>query len=290
MLIGMNTYHITDRYGRFESGKLEYGCLVFSVKDIISQDFTQVEILMDVYCEHPETLSRDNIIELREIAKRKKVQYSAHLPYKYIDLASLNERVRSASVQSILETIEKADEIGIDKLVLHPVGAEVKPLDTFWYPATQEVKLLIIHDMLAQLRISLKQILNKVSARRLCLENLPSIDFSHFLPLIEEFNLNVCVDVGHCVLRDIDPVIFIREHADRIGVVHLHDVVDYRDNPKIGQFLDHEPVGTGIVDVQGILQVCREINFNGPIVLEHLEEAKARNSAIFMKKKLAGFE
>jgi sugar phosphate isomerase/epimerase len=284
MQFGLNTYHITDRYGWYESGEKNSRSLVYSTKDIIKQGFRHVELLLDVGSKDTEVLNAEVIERLHEFTVVDHIGFSAHLPYKYVDIGSLNEAIRKTSVELILTAIKIANQIGIDRLVLHPVGAESKPFDLSFYPASKNVKEKIINEMVDQIRLSLREIVGAIDSHRLCLENLPYIDFDPFIPLIDEFDLGVCMDVGHCILRHDDPLEFIARFSKQLGVVHLHDVADFRTKPGVMKLLDHEPLGTGIVDVKSILRGLQAIDFDGPVVLEHLEESKALQSVAFLKR------
>jgi sugar phosphate isomerase/epimerase len=284
MHFGLNTYHITDRYGRYESGKLDPGALLYSVKEIFSQGFMHVELLLDVDMKPLQTLNDETISTLNQFATTHGISYSGHLPYKYVDISSLNEPIRKASVSVIKRAIEIADRIGVDKLVLHPAGSETKGFDNAWYPATVGVRKEIINDMVSQLQISLKEILSTQDSRRICLENLPYLDYTPFESVVSDFDLGVCLDVGHCILRKDDPVDFFKKYSDRVGVIHFHDVILY-DTGNGSKLLDHEPLGSGIVDIKRFLDTLQSYSFNGSIVLEHLEEQKALKSIEYLKSR-----
>lgn len=283
MQFGLNTYHTTDRYGWSESGEKDVKSLVHSVVDIFNRGFSHIELLLDVGSKDTAILSTEVIDELHKLKTINGLRFSAHLPYKYVDIGSLNEEIRKVSVKLIQKAVGISDRIGIEKLVFHPVGAEAKPFDLSSYPASKNVKEKIIKEMVDQVRLSLHEITEVVDSRRLCLENLSYIDFNPFIPLIDEFDLNVCMDVGHCILRHDDPLEFIRRFSKQLGVVHLHDVADFRTKPGVMKFLDHEPLGIGVVDVKSIICALKEISFSGPVVLEHLEEKKALQSVKFLK-------
>ncbi len=54
--------------------------------------------------------------------------------------------------------------------------------------------------------------------------------FAWIDPLIEEFGLSVCVDLGHLFARGFDPMPIFERHGHRIAVLHLHGVADGRDH------------------------------------------------------------
>ena len=48
--------------------------------------------------------------------------------------------------------------------------------------------------------------------------------------IIEAFNLNVCLDVGHLLLTDISLLDMYNQYCDRISIYHLHGVKEGRDH------------------------------------------------------------
>jgi sugar phosphate isomerase/epimerase len=61
-------------------------------------------------------------------------------------------------------------------------------------------------------------------ARPVCVENLENYCPDHLLPLLDEFPLGLCLDVGHFWLAGADPLPFLERHLGRTWVVHLHGV------------------------------------------------------------------
>ena len=77
---------------------------------------------------------------------------------------------------------------------------------------------------------SIKDILaTGVSSRHLCVETL-AYRFDFLDPLIESFDLGVCLDVGHILLYGFD----LQEHLDRYlprtRVLHIHGIRDGKDH------------------------------------------------------------
>jgi inosose dehydratase len=66
-------------------------------------------------------------------------------------------------------------------------------------------------------------------------------------------------DTGHLQLGGGDPVDLVRTYRDRIDYVHIKDIDDS------GMFV---PLGTGILDVAGVMAVLRETDFDGWVTVE----------------------
>lgn len=48
--------------------------------------------------------------------------------------------------------------------------------------------------------------------------------FAWAAPLVEAFDLSVCMDIGHLILHGVDPVAFFKRFRRRIRLIHLHGV------------------------------------------------------------------
>ncbi|MGO1050682.1 TIM barrel protein [Crossiella sp. CA198] len=94
---------------------------------------------------------------------------------------------------------------------------------------------------------------------------------------LADSDLELCLDTGHLLIGGTDPVELAREHAGRIGHVHLKDVraevaARVRDGElpyatAVGQGL-YVPLGDGDVDIAGIVRFLRDAGYQGWYVLE----------------------
>jgi inosose dehydratase len=79
---------------------------------------------------------------------------------------------------------------------------------------------------------------------------------------------SLCFDIAHFDVAGGDPVRFFRDHHDRVAMVHLKDWVDDPTADVCGRKGRFCELGEGRIDVAGFLDVARETEFNGWIVLE----------------------
>lgn len=96
----------------------------------------------------------------------------------------------------------------------------------------------------------------------------------------------LCLDTGHLYYDGMDPVTWLKKHADRLDYVHFKDVNDevYKKVVKddtIGFFEGCGmgamcPIGTGSLDYPAIRQALKDINYSGYITIE--QERDPRNS------------
>ena len=89
----------------------------------------------------------------------------------------------------------------------------------------------------------------------------------------------VCIDTGHFLRSNVDPVAAIAQLSPRIYAVHLKDFVD----------LETEVMpGTGRLDIPAVLQALRGLNFSTAYVLEY--EANPENPSPAVQKAVAAVQ
>lgn len=95
--------------------------------------------------------------------------------------------------------------------------------------------------------------------------------------LLELTDVGICLDTGHLLLGRGDPVTAVREWRERINHVHLKDaqqvvldaIVD--DSAPVMQIWERRAfcrLGTGDVDVDGVLAALHDIGYGGWLVVE----------------------
>lgn len=95
--------------------------------------------------------------------------------------------------------------------------------------------------------------------------------------LLETTDVGLCLDTGHLLVSDGDPVAAVREWGERINHVHLKDarkgvierIVD--DGSPLEEIWTRQafaPLGHGDVDVDAVLQGLRDLDFEGWLVVE----------------------
>ncbi|MDF3127643.1 sugar phosphate isomerase/epimerase [Kiritimatiellaeota bacterium B1221] len=73
-------------------------------------------------------------------------------------------------------------------------------------------------------------------------------------------NIGICVDSGHCHLNGLHTASVIRSCGSFMCETHFHDNYGQRD--------EHNPVGVGTVDWNGIIQALHDIQYQGLITFE----------------------
>jgi inosose dehydratase len=95
--------------------------------------------------------------------------------------------------------------------------------------------------------------------------------------VVERTAAKVCLDTGHMVIGGADPVAFAREHADRVGLVHLKDVrLSVAARERAGELTLMQAVqagmftrlGAGDVDLAGVVRELEAAGYAGQYVFE----------------------
>jgi inosose dehydratase len=94
---------------------------------------------------------------------------------------------------------------------------------------------------------------------------------------VHDSDLPLCVDTGHLLIGGTDPVDLVRRHPHRVGHVHLKDVrQDLAEQVRQGDLTYTEavargiytPLGAGDVDLDTLLKLLRDNDYDGWYVLE----------------------
>lgn len=94
---------------------------------------------------------------------------------------------------------------------------------------------------------------------------------------VHDSDLPLCVDTGHLLIGGTDPVDLVRRHPHRVGHVHLKDVrADLAEQVRQGAISYTEavargiyvPLGAGDVDLDALLTLLRDNDYDGWYVLE----------------------
>ncbi len=95
--------------------------------------------------------------------------------------------------------------------------------------------------------------------------------------IVERTAAKVCLDTGHLVIGGADPLAFARDHADRVGLVHLKDVrLSVAARERAGELTLMEAVqagmftrlGAGDVDLVGVVECLEAAGYDGWYVFE----------------------
>ncbi len=179
--------------------------------------FDEIELL--IFESQPKDVlpSEDRVKELFELSQTLDLAYNIHLP---IDISITCDRLdeRKKAVDTLSEVIQLFSPLKPSTYTLHldmPENVK-KDSDSFhkWSDNTHQ---------------GLGALLNHVSNPGLISIETLDYPFSIIEPMIEEFNLSVCMDIGHLVKYGYNLLETYGTNQNRTAVIHLHGV-DFKTN------------------------------------------------------------
>jgi inosose dehydratase len=183
-----------------------------------------------------------------------------HLPYR---------KDQSVYAKRAIETLSACRS---QVLVLGPVlpqngyDRSAELTDAHWAAFDRNLKSLVAQAGEEGLEVALHQHWGMAVERRRHLERV-----------LTRTEVSLCLDTGHMFLAGIDPLEVARSVPDRVAHVHLKDVdsaaaarvrageVPFRRAVQQGMF---RPLGTGDVDVSGVVSTLEKAGYQGWYVLE----------------------
>jgi sugar phosphate isomerase/epimerase len=230
--------------------------IVDEVKAIAELRFDYLELAMDPPHGDAKSVKKQKR-ELQNSLKQHEMSLVCHLP-TFLSTADLTDRLRQASIDEILESLEVAADMQPLKVVLHPsymmgLGALV--------PEITKTHALD----------SLETIVEKAHSLGLCLclENMfPRsqwlVNPQEFVDVLAKFpTISLLLDIAHAHIEDAGGkkcLRFIEMFSDRIGHLHVSD--------NFGKEDQHLPIGAGIIDFSKAVKALKGIGYNDTITLE----------------------
>jgi sugar phosphate isomerase/epimerase len=247
-----------------------------SVRRLVEElNLQAVELSLDFGLLHPQVM--DAAFYRRVAALQRELGFACtiHLPFLWLDLTSLNELVRQASVESVRRAVELAQPFQVETYVLHLWGSTTTLITRVITDEVLQRNLLTA--VLHQADRSLAEICAFVEPRALCVENLEALPFDLMVPLLERHGTSICLDVGHLAWQGGGELAFLERHGERVREIHLHDAV--LPSPDQGKRArNHLPLGQGELDHEALLRKLDEICFDGCVIIENNSEADLKES------------
>ena len=217
------------------------------------EGFQFVELLLDGPYARERLRADDRVPAMRDGLAAAGLDCVVHLPFA-VDPGSPFSPVREGAVRELTLGMDLASELGAERVVFHPSS---DAWDLGWDPAETRA---FVHDALDDLVPAARE-------RGLvpCLENVVSSYYTaaNFPELLERHpEARMTFDASHALLSGMDePAMagFLREHADRVGHLHLPDT-------RSGD--EHLPVGMGRIDFHTALAGLADRGWSGTATLE----------------------
>ncbi len=177
----------------------------------------EIEVLIFDSARKTDLPAGDDIRQMAVLADAFDLSYNIHLPS---DISPGSPQIddRRRAVDTIIQTVALTEPLDPTARVLH------LPLDG---SVTDQMAL---NSWRQRLEESVDTIIQSgIPGPSLSIENL-DYPMEWIRPIIETYNLSVCLDLGHLLDRGIDWQSEYRKWRERINMIHLHGIRDGRDH------------------------------------------------------------
>jgi sugar phosphate isomerase/epimerase len=245
---------------------------------LFSHGFDPIELGGDMSLFLPQSFSPATVERLGDLRAETGVTYTVHLPLWSLEPSTPLAPVREGSVQVATEMIRATRSLAPECYVLHATGALAAEFYRMDLPDL--AKGFLLRQFQGHARQSIQTILEETElpSRQLAIETI-EFPFDLTLELAEELDLSLCLDTGHVLVGFSGPVSLaeaLERCLPRLAEVHLHDAPEQGPGGAIVYGQDHQPLGTGDLQVGAFLDRLAEAQFNGPLIFElTVEEALA---------------
>ena len=195
------------------------------------------------------------------------LKYSVHAPFMDLNIASLQQKSRINSIEQIKTSIDLANEINAEAVVVHPglitfLGRNFK--DEVYSLANESIKE--IGDYGKDLGV-LVTIENMPAFESMIYQNMNDLN-----DILVELDMSMTLDIGHAnhVGYTADEMYF-----DSIKHVHAHD--------NNGDDDSHLPLGEGSIDLKHIINTLEAKNYDGIYIIEVNDNDSIKKSYEYMK-------
>lgn len=237
-----------------------------------------VEMSLDLGMVYPEVFNDNFYKSAAGLQRELGFSCTVHLPFMWLDCASLNETIRQASVESVRRAYELADPLRVDAWILHLWGSTTIQISELMQESVR--RRMFLGAVLEQAEKSLEQIKEFINPFNLCVETLEAPDFDFIIPSLQKYNVQICLDVGHLAWQGGGELSFLDRNFEQIREIHLHDarVEEFGGERKI---IDHLALGRGQIDYRNFMQKLADFGYKEFVILENnsqndLEQSIAR--------------
>jgi len=275
---GVPPNKVMDHILNFDRGPL--------VKGIAQAGFPVIELGGDLALFFPSAYQNNNIQRLADIKQALGLNYTIHLPLWSVEPSTPLEPVRKGSVDAIISTINAVSTLEPEVYVLHATGALAAEFYRMNLP--EMAKSLALKQFQGGATRSIQSILEETGLppRKLAIETI-EFPFDLFLEMAEQLDVSICLDTGHILAGFSGPISIdgaLTACLPRLAEVHLDDSPDFLQTHQLGYGQDHQPLGTGALDVEFFLNQLNKAGFDGPIIFE-LTVTEAQASLTYLHKR-----
>jgi sugar phosphate isomerase/epimerase len=257
---------------------------LYTIRQIIEGYKLQaVELTLDLQAIYPQVFDDGFYNSVAELQQDLGFMCTVHLPFVWVEAASLNETIRQASMACLQQAVKVTGAIDVHSYVLHLWGLTTGQVVSQLREPVQRQVLMDV--LLSQASRSLSALCDIVDPSDLCVENLEDSLFDLALPMIEEYGVSICLDVGHLALQGREALTFLARHGERVREIHLHDAIGPQHEGE-QRVRDHLAVGKGQLDYAALIGRLAELDYQGPIILELNSKADLEQSLAVLRAEL----
>ena len=204
-----------------------------------------------------------------ELLESYNLKYSIHAPFMDVNIASLQDQSRLNSIKQIKSSIDLANEIDAEAVVIHPGVTSYLPNKFF----KKEVNEFAMKSMVELGRYG--EDLGVLTT----FENMPAFESMLFndMEKLNEFltshELYMTLDIGHANHAGYPAEAM---YFDSIKHIHIHD--------NFGDDDSHLPLGEGSIDLKCIVNTLEKNNYDGIYILEVNDYDSIEKSYKYMKE------
>ena len=244
--------------------------------------FNPIELGGDMALFFPQSFAPETIERLAALREGAGLGYTVHLPLWSTEPSTPLAPVREGSVRALVDILEHTLPLEPEVYVLHATGALAAEFYQMDLP--DMARQFVLRQFQAAAGQSIRAILDRtgIDSRRLAVETIEfPLDLT--LELAEWLDLSVCLDTGHVLAGFSGPLGFF-ETLDaclpRLAEVHLHDAPQWCPGQPLGYGTDHQPLGSGDLDVARLLARLEKAGFSGQVIFELTEEEALASLAV----------
>ena len=236
------------------------------LKENLEDILNFIENLGLEYAELVHQFPYENISE--DLLESYNLKYSIHSPFMDVNIASLQEKSRLNSINQIKNSIDLANSIDAECVVVHPglMPFLARPFEDRVYATANE---------------SIIELGNYGKDLGVCvtIENMPTFEGMIYQDMVEldkflcENEMFMTLDIGHA-----NHVGYPAEemYFDSIKHIHAHD--NYGDDDS------HLALGEGSIDLKHIINTFESKNYDGIYIIEVNDEDSIKKSYEYIKK------
>jgi len=208
------------------------------------------------------TLTKNKVMQLRNIGTTYGLKFSVHAPFSDINIASPSTLILKTVFKRLEKSISYARDLDAYLWVFHPglkTGISMFYPQKDWLQNLNSVKLL--------LKIA------KNYGVKIAIENVPEPfpflmkNVEHFTQFYEEINedIGLVLDIGHAnINQQVEQ--FITTFSDKIVHIHAHD--------NCGKDDQHLGVGYGTVNWNKTAVLLKQTSYDNAVIVESVEHVQ----------------